>query len=213
MHILGYSNDYKTCIRPCCFLNSFGSLVYSNTVAGSRSLGRTSRDPEVSRLPSCGRLYPLLLWESSWSFPPLQHRTWVVLSSAVSLKTLSPPVPSACCAGASPPSPVTPLQPGHSFPQAAAGTSPREWHQTARDWDAAASFLWSPGRVKAAALPGLVGPAHVGIAISAVLSKDVSLRPPTPTVAYLSEILYLWVKHYVYLSLWNMSVAFRIRFL
>lgn len=145
MHILGYSNDYKTCIRPCCFLNSFGSLVYSNTVAGSRSLGRTSRDPEVSRLPSCGSLHPLLLWESSWSFPPLQHRTWVVLSSAVSLKTLSPPVPSACCAGASPPSPVTPLQPGHSFPRAAAVTSPREWHQTARDWDAAASFLWSPG--------------------------------------------------------------------
>lgn len=77
------------------FLNSFGS-VYSNTMAGSCSLERTARDPEVSRLLSVGASTPSsceshvevsLLCSTGFGGP------WVCM------KTLSPPVPSACCAG------------------------------------------------------------------------------------------------------------------
>lgn len=158
------------------FLNSFGS-VYSNTMAGSCSLERTARDPEVSRLLSVGASTPSscgshvevsLLCSTGFGGP------WVCM------KTLSPPVPSACCAGDSP------LQPGHCFPRAAAVTSPREWHQTAGYWDAP--------HPSSGALAGQ-SCCYCQCPTWALPSLQfwVGTRVPTPTVACLSERLYVFM--------------------
>ena len=55
-------------------------------------------------------------------------------------------------------------------------------------WAAAASFLWSHVWVKASAVPGVVVPARVDIAITAVLSREMWPISAifTPTTAYLS---------------------------
>lgn len=139
------------------FLNSFGS-VYSNTMAGSCSLERTARDPEVSRLLSVGASTPSsceshvevsLLCSTGFGGP------WVCM------KTLSPPVPSACCAGDS--TAARALLPQGSCCHQPQGVTSDSWIL-----GCSTSFLWSPGWSKLLLLPM----PHVGIAISAVLSRD-----------------------------------------
>lgn len=135
-------------------------------MAGSCSLERTARDAEISRLLPVG-----VSTHHSHESPPkvsllCAAQDLVVLSSA-----WRPCFSCLLCRWFSS-SPVTPLQPGHSFSRAAAATSPKEWHHTARAWDAPASLLLSSDWVTAT-LAELVVPAHMGIAISAVLNRDI----------------------------------------
>lgn len=150
-----------------CLFNFFGSIC-SSTMAGSCSLERTARDPEISRFPSCGSLHPLLLWVVLRLFPSIAAQDLVVLSSAWKtchllflLPAVQVTVPFT--------SDATAQLPQGSCCQQPQGVTSDSWRLGCSGIHPLEHWLGVP---KAAAVPGLVVPAHVSIAISAVLSRD-----------------------------------------